>query len=554
MPPISAYWNTLRYLKPVQIYGRVWFRLYKPKPDLHRAPSLRLKSGLWEMPAQRKKSMLGHETFCFLNAVFPLDAVGWNGPRPDKLWFYNLHYFDDLNAEDAGLRTQWHLALLKRWLVENPPTAGNGWESYPISLRIVNWIKWSLAGNSLTNDCLNSLAIQARWLYRHIEWHLLGNHIFANAKALVYAGLFFEGDEAQAWLNKGLSILYKELPEQVLADGGNFERSTMYHAIFLEDVLDLVNVSRAYARCIAASVSETWIDASIRMLKWAKGMLHPDGQIALFNDAAFYIAPEPDQLFAYAARLSVQWTGSSCHSRNEALLLSHWPESGYIRMSSAASVVLIDAALVGPDYLPGHAHADTLSFEMSVFGLRVVVNGGTSCYGVSARRTLERKTISHSTVEVAEQDSSEVWSGFRVARRAYPFGLQCAEDHQTLWVGCSHDGYCRLPGKPVHRREWRMHTGGLSVRDFVTNGQYRSLARYIIHPQVNFTFDVQNNSGCIVLPDGRSIFVKVSAGRAYLEESSYAPEFGKILSAQCLVVELENGESETRWSWSETLN
>lgn len=99
-----------------------------------------------------------------------------------------------------------------------------------------------------------------------------------------------------------------------------------------------------------------------------------------------------------------------------------------------------------------------------------------------------------------------------------------------------------------------MHTGGLSVRDVVTNGQYRSLARYIIHPQVNFTFDVQNNSGCIVLPDGRSIFVKVSAGRAYLEESSYAPEFGKILSAQCLVVELENGESETRWSWSETLN
>ena len=38
----------------------------------------------------------------------------------------------------------------------------------------------------------------------------------------------------------------RELPEQILADGGHFELSPMYHALVLEDLLDLVNIARRY--------------------------------------------------------------------------------------------------------------------------------------------------------------------------------------------------------------------------------------------------------------------------------------------------------------------
>ncbi len=502
------------------------------------------------MPARRRQSMLAPNTFSFLNATSTLDECGWNSPGHDKLWLYNLHYFDDLNAEGAGARTQWHQALIERWIADNPPARGSGWESYPVSLRIVNWIKWSHGGNPLPLEGVASLAIQALWLSGRIEWHLLGNHVFANAKALVYAGLFFEGVHARSWLAKGLSIIGEQLSEQVLADGGNFERSTMYHAIFLEDVLDLINISRAYPGRVPTAVVQTWIDTSMRMLRWAEGMLHPDGQIALFNDAAFNVAPEPDQLFSYAARLGIKWQAPQPHLGTDGLLMSCWPDSGYIRMSSAASVVLLDVAPVGPDYLPGHAHADTLSFEMSVFGQRVVVNGGTSCYGVSSTRSLERKTISHSTVEVAGQDSSEVWSGFRVARRAYPFDLRRTEARHALTVGCSHDGYRGLAGRPIHRREWKMETGTFSVRDTVTGGRHTAVARYITHPDVRLTFDTVKNSGQLVLPDGRSISATVLAGRGFIEPAAYAPEFGMIRPTQCLVLKLENGEGEIRWSWA----
>ena len=65
-----------------------------------------------------------------------------------------------------------------------------------------------------------SLLTQARWLNQNLEWHLLGNHILANAKALIFAGLYFEGKEADKLLKKGLKILLKELDEQILNDGG----------------------------------------------------------------------------------------------------------------------------------------------------------------------------------------------------------------------------------------------------------------------------------------------------------------------------------------------
>ena len=81
--------------------------------------------------------------FTFLNEK-NLNEVGWDGHSREKLWRYNQHYFDDLNSQDGYERKSWHADLIEKWIVENPPLVGTGWESYPTSLRIVNWIKWNL--------------------------------------------------------------------------------------------------------------------------------------------------------------------------------------------------------------------------------------------------------------------------------------------------------------------------------------------------------------------------------------------------------------------------
>jgi uncharacterized heparinase superfamily protein len=570
------YWHTLHHLKPVQLYGRLWFRLYRPRVNstVHASP-LRPARGKWQPPAARAPSMLGPWQFRFLNRDHSLPAQGgWNDAALDKLWLYNLHYFDDLNARDAGERNAWHQALLRRWLQENPPVSGNGWEPYPTSLRIVNWVKWLAAGNAAPPGMAQSLANQARWLSKRLEWHLLGNHLFANAKALVFAGLSFEGNEADAWLAKGLKIIERELPEQVLADGGNFERSPMYHAIFLEDVLDLVNAAQRWPGLIPDAQVSTWRETAARMLGWLGGMTHPDGEIALFNDAALGVAPNLVELRSYAMRLGIPgivadprpviadsirnpvhptaWMPDQVRHddcSHQVLRLTPFRESGYVRLEQDSAVALLDVAPIGPDYLPGHAHADSLSFELSVFDQRVVVNGGTSRYGLGPERLRERGTAAHSTVQVAGLDSSEVWGGFRVAQRAYPFELQILDEPGNLQVACSHDGYTRLNGAPVHRREWEMERGSLRVTDAVRGGAHVALARYILHPGVQIAADGQN-TWQLTLPKGQSLRVKVLAGRARLEPASYAPEFGIVLSTQCLAVELASGQALVEWHWS----
>ena len=52
----------------------------------------------------------------------------------------------------------------------------------PHHCALLNWVKWQLSKEAMSSEILNSLATQTRWLYRHIEWHILGNHLLAMQK------------------------------------------------------------------------------------------------------------------------------------------------------------------------------------------------------------------------------------------------------------------------------------------------------------------------------------------------------------------------------------
>ncbi len=476
--------------------------------------------------------MVAADTFRFLNEVHRVEArADWNHPRRDALWLYNLHYFDDLCAEGASERAEWHRSLILRWIEENPIGHGIGWDPYPISLRIVNWIKWGLSGGELGERAVESLAVQARYLARRFEWHLLGNHLFANAKALVSAGCFFDGAEAQAWLKKSCRILAAQLDEQVLADGGHLERSTMYHAIVLEDVLDLVNLSKVYADALPAPLVAALRATATRMLHWARTMTHPDGEIAFFNDAALGIAPTTAELERYATALGV------AAEIGAPTRLADLSSSGYVRLQEGPIVVLFDAAPVGPDYLPGHAHADTLAFELSWAGQRVICNSGTSRYGTGAERLWQRSTAAHNTVEIDGENSSEVWCGFRVARRAYPLERQCVQGKTVLRVSCAHDGYMRLPGRPVHRRTLQVSGDSVTWTDEVAGaGVHRAIARIPLHPDMEAQ-RTSDSAWRLRTPSGRELELSVEGPGATLdaEEGRYSPEFGLTVKRTVLV-------------------
>ena len=487
------------------------------------------------------KSLLCESQACFLNQLG--GTRDWNDPKKEKLWLYNLHYFDDLNSINGAERSLEHRQLIARWIHENPAPQGNGWEPYPLSLRIVNWIKWFLQEQSPEALWLQSLALQAKVLSQTLEYHLLGNHLFSNAKALLFTGLYFEGREANAWLNVALNILDREIQEQVLLDGGNFELSPMYHATITQDMLDLINMVQCYGHPETAKRLSDWKARVNQMLTWLDAMTHPDGEVAFFNDSARGIAPTFAQLLDYAEALGVD----SADFRGARPRLQHLKDTGYLRLNSADAAVMLDAAKVGPDYIPGHAHADSLSFELSVFGKRLLVNSGTSCYGTSAERLRQRGTAAHNTVLIDNENSSVVWNGFRVAQRAYPKGLEIAETAAGIKVGCSHTGYRWLKGKPHHRREWLFDGRNLAVSDTIVGHFNQAQARYHLHPDWHTELN-DNELRCSDAAGNRVAFLVVK-GRASIEGSTYHPEFGLSIPNKVLVVDFESAEAEVIVSW-----
>ncbi|NBV63012.1 MAG: heparinase [Planctomycetes bacterium] len=540
---LLRYWHTLRHLKPAQFVGRVRFRLSRPRVDVRPAPTLRERDGAWCEAARRRASLEAPGTFRFLNVSHALSDVGWDGDQVAKLWRYNQHYFEDLHGVGAEARTAWHHDLLARWIRDNPHARGTGWEPYPSSLRIVNWIKWAWQGQALSSEAVHSLAVQARWLMQRLEWHLLGNHLFVNAKALVFAGLFFEGPEADAWFEKGLHILRREVPEQILKDGGQFERSPMYHALALEDMLDLWNASRACAKALRPADAE-WFrsqhDRIESMRRWLSAMTHPDGEIALFNDAAIGIAPSPAALADYAARLGFAPLAP------EADGFTHLEASGFIRVQQGPMVAILDVGPIGPDYLPGHAHADTLSFELSLHGRRVLVNSGTSVYGIGAERLRQRGTAAHNTLTVDGADSSEVWGGFRVARRARPLDLRILSSATSLKIACSHDGFLRLGGGAIHRRTWTFTPGALEVFDEVP-GRGTLACHWHFAPDLEIS---AINPSSIALGDHRTMTVEVQRAAWFVERSTWHPEFGRSVPNWVAITRLPGRTGVVRFTWS----
>ena len=200
--------HTLRYLKTKQIAYRLYYRFRRLKPFCEPVPKLRNAIVRWSAPAYMKPSTSDGRVFSFLGRTAEIGG-DWNSSLLPKLWLYNLHYQDDLNSIGAEDRLELCRQLMDDWVDSNTPLQGNGWEPYCISLRIVNWVKWlsRLKPEQVKPEWLQSLALQVDALDQQIEHHILSNHLFANAKALVFAGTFFDGQLGQKWLHKGLKLL-----------------------------------------------------------------------------------------------------------------------------------------------------------------------------------------------------------------------------------------------------------------------------------------------------------------------------------------------------------
>jgi uncharacterized heparinase superfamily protein len=543
---------TLRHISFKQ--GMHLFRARLVRRAVPREPSIlrqRAWRRPWSSPRWRPAAWGTDGTVTFLGHARQLPAAGiWNGQGESRLWYYNLHYLDDLDALPASARFDALCALLDDWVSNNPPGRGTGWEPYPLSLRIVNIVKFLVAsGRSPRWD--RSLALQTQSLCQQVETHIRANHLFENGKALVFAGTYFEGPSAETWLRTGLEILDTECEEQFLSDGGHFELSPMYHGTMLWSLCDLLNLAETSGLTDLLRRASTWQQLLRRGLGWYATMTHPDGGIAFFNDAALGIAPDLSSIMTYALNVGVPT--EDWHPSTPPPSLVRLSSSGYLKIDLGhRCAAIIDVAKVGPAYQPAHAHADTLSFELCLHGRRVLVNSGTSTYERGPQRDTERGTAAHNTVIVDRRNSSDTWAGFRVGRRASPELLDLDANSDRIVIRAQHDGYRHLLGGAVHRRSWTWTVSDVQIRDDVIGRFQHAAAHYHIHPDVIVRPDRNDAQRLqLDLPDGKRASVRVQRGSLSFCASTWHPEFGRSVDNQCIVVDFAGGSAEVVISWTD---
>jgi uncharacterized heparinase superfamily protein len=461
--------RTLRHLKLVQVQSLLRHRLGQTFSD----PSKLLRSipedGLaaqirWSpgshwlhadgTPNRRSQILAGQLNF--VGQSYELEyPPNWQPSECSLLWQYHLHYHSflaDLDFAEAKF-------VVEDYLQKQPPQKGAvGWQPYPLSLRIQTWVslffgRWQTQTQSEQDFCARlwlELRRMVSWLQQNLETHLQANHLLENAIAICLAGACFGGKLAANWRQQGYALLQAELQEQILPDGGHYERSPMYQQRVLFALGTLMQSNDPELLQICQQPVQ-------RMASWLQTMTHPDGGVALFNDSALGAYPDTRQLCAWLAKMSAFPAGLKPPQ-----LASHLAESGYFSARNVAGdACFMDVGSIGPPHQPGHAHADFLSVEVSIAGLRLVVDGGNFDYLEGPQRTWARSVQAHSTVFVAGHDPLELWGTFRIGRRASPQNVRVDLVAQAVCCSASHNGYRNLPGRPEPRRQTRWHPNGL---------------------------------------------------------------------------------------------
>jgi hypothetical protein len=397
------------------------------------------------------------------------DKIDWDYAGYGKLWTYNLNYFEFLHQmefdKETGLR-------LMHDFIDQHKNLRVGYDSYPLSLRNIFWIRF-ITKYAIQDERIDAFLYTSYKLLSHnLEYHLLGNHLLENAFSLLFGAYYFHDIKIY---KKAYNLLKSELNEQILSDGAHFELSPMYHQIILYRLLDSINLLQKNQMFDEQMKLLMFLKEKLfSMLQWLNAITFSNGEIPLFNDAAFCIAPTTKQLNQYAVDLKVITQEDIILKNKNITKLS---ESGYRCFRNNIYECILDIGQIGPSYQSGHAHADTFNFVLNVHNMPIIVDTGISTYNPGSIRLQERGTTAHNTVTVLGKNSSEVWSSFRVAQRA---NVEILEDKKDSIIA-QHDGYKKIG--VIHKRQWKLFDDKIEIIDYLIGRIVRGKFYLHIYPQ-----------------------------------------------------------------------
>lgn len=481
---------------------------------------------------------------------FPLLGRTLTEPQPpfrpvgaEPRWIAALNGFSWLRHLRAAGGDQARRAardLVATWIEREGRWSQLAWAPATLGERLGAWLgHYEFYGVSaevaFRQRLLASIARQARHLSHVLPAGLTGAALIQAIKGLAYAGAACE--EGGPWLRKAAALLARELPRQVLPDGGHVERAPSTQLAVLRDLIDLRAVLHAAAEAKGVEAPPALADAIEQMAPTLRLLQHGDGALSLFNGGG-----EGDPV---TADLVLQRASGRLRPLMSA------PHAGFQRLQAGRLVVIVDAGAPPPPGLDQAAHAGTLAFEVSVGRERLVVNCGAHP-GDPAWRKAQRATAAHSTLTLADHNSSAVLPG-GLGRR--PTMVTCRRDEAegNAWLDMSHDGWQGRHGV-VHHRKLYLDKSGDDLRgEERLEGGHGGLSfalRFHLHPDVRASLAQGNDAALLRLPKGDGWRLRAKGGEVSLEPSVYLGRAGEVRKALQVVVSGTTKSGETLVNWA----
>ena len=499
---------------------------------------LRLRVGeRWPGDAKRGAMILSGEITLAGQVVrnpvpvwFPAEAgTGWIAAWHDFSWVADLLSVGG-GAKDAVR------ALVQSWLTDNTAWHPVAWRADVLATRIYSWIVHfdeiasREADRLLRRAMLASLAGQLRHLARVAAWEVTGPARVRALKGLV-AGLVVFG-RGEKRIARALRAVEREVPEQILPDGGHRSRDPSVQLDMLRDLVD----TRAALRAGHIEIPGAVQDAIDRMAPMLRFFRHGDRKLALFNNSV-----EEDGIL-----VDLVLTRSETKGRAP----SQAPQTGFQRMQAGHSLVLVDTGR-SFERFDETAHAGLLSFEMSQGRERIIVNCGGYRGTQRAWRQVSRASAAHSVLVVADTNAVEIKDDGTLG--GGPATLRCerAEEDGHQWIAASHDGYRQRFGV-AYARELYLAADGDDLRgeDKLTGRSgTQFVVRFHLHPAVEARLAQDGTAAVLRLPSGLTWRLRASGAELSLAESIYLGS-GELKKTQQVVLTGTTGANGASVRWA----
>lgn len=528
-------------MKYGQIYNRLMRRFFKSNFQLARKYSIRKIKHINFFETSGTHLDLTGEKIKILNKNF--NARDWQSTAMNSLALYNLHYLSCVPFLQNKNRLNIIMEYIRDWIRSNAVDYKNrGWDAYPVSLRSKNIIKFLFLNEIVPDDdVLFSLKVHGAVIEQKLEWHLRCNHLLSNAVALFFLGSLFDDADGQRWLQLAVNILDLELDEQFLSGGAHVELSPMYTCHIVSELIDIISLIDGLGLLVPQWLRAKLIKRSIMACSWLDSICHPNGQLPHFNDSVngLYVSvPDIKKMLSHFEVANQDYEDSTSNLDES---------SGYFHFRTDRAFLVGNVGAVGPDYNPGHAHAQELSFEASVYGKRMIVNSGLSTYEDCDLRHFQRSTRAHSTIEVEGRSSTDVWKSFRVGKRAKVRVKYF--DVSAMIVEAEHDGYSSMWRPCKVSRVWKLDSQSLTVRDTVSHESSPSISRFYLHPdwQLSWRDDIP-----VFTCDFTEVEVEVINGELIIQDAEYFPSFNVSQPNNVISIKSFKGKAAVKFLWTDS--